>query len=383
MTDAMTQDMIATDAMIQGMIQTIMEWAKNAMTEGQKVTPRDYKEHFPDIMRWGKEDRKKLKEGIENWLTDIQITDMVKTIIEWTNTKYINVENVTPRDYKEQFPDIMRWGKEDREKLSDRLEQWLKDEPKNARKNRRDRNSRHAKKIAEGKKVTVELTPEEAAAKKAAALEHKRKRDKERRKNIKKISERVKTLDSVLNPYMHHLLQTLAEPEDDIIPDCILLRDLLALANDQKYPSIDVNDYQEWISERFKCFNQHFPLTIRFMMENFPTSDKDVENVQNLMQQVSASTSTPGNVFANPTARDDNVSDSSCDSDDSGSDEDAPVAKKARVYHLSDVGSDSGSDSEDKPTPRTPVTPGGPYSRSVSPARSPVVWYDRADSPGY
>ena len=398
MTDKESQKIIVTDEEIQKMYESIMNWAQ---AQGlNSFTAREYKTHFEDIKHWEKTCRKKLLQLIEKppiIATDEEIQKMSESIIIWANNKHVNVENVTHNDdpsfYGAHFDEIKGWDGKSQEKLSDSLLKWLKDEDPKARKNRRGRNSRHANKIAEGKKDRVELTPEEAAAKKAAAKEHKNKRARENREKIKKISERVKTLNSVLNPYLHWLLKRLAEPEDDNIPDYILLQDLLGLAQDHNYPSIDRKDYQEWISERLECFKPHIELTTRFMVEKFPTSDKDLENVQTLMQQVSASTSTPGNVFANPTARagnvsdsscdsDGNVSNSSCDSDDSGSDEDAPVAKKARVPGA------GGSYSKDKsplstpgtpPTPVTPptplgfpVTPGGPYSRSVS--RSPLAW---------
>ena len=577
MTDAMIQNITVTEAMIQGMVETIKEWAKNAMPEGQKLTPNDYKAHFPDIMRWEKKDRKKLKEGIENWLTDMDIEGMREAIHKWAYTKCIQLEAITPNDYKAEFPEIKDWDKVLQKRLKKKMIQWLEDEPPTHAKNRKNNTTRRANTLANkdsvqltpeqaaakiakakkdvveltpeqaaakerkrvtdraykermkekkalgianggvSKKETVKLTPEQAAAKKAAAKERKRETDrayKERmkekkalgianggvskketvkltpeqaaakkaaanerkRENAKKLKECIReekneieelVINSdVLNELVH--LMVINIKEEDTEDDTVLVRDLFRMAEEDriKHEAIEClrrkgvktfryfrrdQIFESWVLAKIRCFNQTKIVDTEFMNTNFPISDPVVYN-----QQVASDTSAGCDVSANPSVHGDNVSDSSCDSDEdehlsdvdedehlSDSDKDEPVAKKDEDERLSDVGSDSGcesdgdgivvtpemrynSDDDDDDAPasdsgcesdgdgivvtpemrynsdddddedapacdsgcesdgdRIMVTPGAPYSRSVSPARSPAEWYDRPDSPGY
>jgi hypothetical protein len=451
---------------------------------------------------------------IRKIMTNTKVDDMIGSIIKWANDKYIHVEDITPKVYKKEFPEINDWEKDDQKQLNNGLVQWLADEPQKVRKNRRGRNNRHAAKIATAKKDTVELTPEQAAAKEAAAKEREREtdnagkkrqheadaldimdsgvskkakvtrspeeeeklrkmrerdsarrlaqkaakaleieldiatggeaektkkptieldpkaaakarknqKDKERRKKQKIIKDRVKSLDLHLNPRMHYLLQKIADPDDENVPECILVQELEALAMEQQCPFVDRNHYQEWISEKFKCFDPRRQVNTRFMVENFPISDTVVENVQDYSQQVAACTSalsdnvsdssresdgsireqvkfpisdkvvenvqdcsqqvTAGTsaldqvkfpisdmdvenvqdcsqqVAAGTSALSDNVSNSSCQSNGSSSPQASPRTPWNSDYEMSDANSDIDSDSSLSATPRTPRTPG-------------------------
>jgi hypothetical protein len=413
----MIQDITATDAMIQGMIETIMEWAKNAMPEGQKITPGDYKAHFPDIMRWEKEDRKKLKEGIENWLTDMDIQGMRDAIHQWAHSECIQFEEITPNAYKAQFPEIKDWEEASQKRLKQAMIQWLEDEDATHAKNRKWNNKRRARTIA--KKNSVGLTPKQATVKKAAAKESKCKTDKagEKRqheadaidikdsgvskkpkvertpkqeealmkrrdrdcarrlaqkvekdlekeldiahaKEIAVVEEELKPFKGILNRFMHEVFEKLISikksSEED--PNDIWPFEVKNLADDMKEIAIqnlsekNISLYNErpldelydlLVTDTFEKIDMCEQVDTDFMNNNFPISDPWVYK-----QQVASGTSAGCDVSANPSAHGDNVSDSSCDSD-----EDERL-----------------SDSEDKSPPRTPVTPGGPYSRSVSPA---------------
>ena len=432
------------------------------------------------------------------------------------------MDRMTWDEVKEKFEEINGWNKENQKALKKALKKWVNEETPSERSNRKTRERRHAAKIANGgvskketvkltpeeaaakeaaakerkretdraykerkkeqkalqianggvsKKETVKLTPEEAAAKKAAAKERKRETDKaykerkkeqkalqianggvskketvkltpeqaaakkaadneRKRENAKKLKECIRgekneieelVINSgVLNQLVHLMVKKIKEEDTEI--DTVLMRDLFGMAEEDhiKHEAIEClrregvktfryfrrdQIFESWVSAKIRCFNQTKIVDTDFMNTNFPISDPRVYN-----QQVVSDASAGCDVSANPSAHGDNVSDSSCDSDEdehlsdvdedehlSDVDEDEQLPDVDEDEQLSDVGSDSGCESDgdrivvtpgaggsyskDKsplntpgtpptprnpPTPRTPVTPGGPYSRCDS-----------------
>ncbi len=342
--------------------------------------------------------------------TDAMIQDMIEAIHKWAHSECIQLEGLTPIAYKAQFPEINDWEKASRKRLNQAMVQWLLDEDKIHAKNRKWNNKRRAKTMAN--KNSVGLTPKQATVKKATAIKDsgvskkptvertpkqeealmkRRERDRARRlaqkvekdlqkeldiahdKEIAVVEEELKPFKGILNRFLHEVFEELISikksKEEDV--NDIWPFEVKNLADDMKeiaiqhlsekkislYNKRPLDElYDLLVADAFEEIDMCEQVDTDFMNNNFPISDPWVYK-----QQVASGTSAGCDVSANPSAHGDNVSDSSCDSD-----EDERL-----------------SDSEDKSPLRTPVTPGGPYSRSVSPARSPVVWYDRADSPGY
>jgi len=294
------------------------------------------------------------------------------------------------------------------------------------------------------KKPTIELTPEQAAAKEAAAKERetdkagkkrqheadaldikdsgvskkpkvertpkeeealrkRREKDAERRvakkaaealekeldivhaKEVAEVEKELAPLQGILNKFMHEVFENLIikkSGEED--PYDILPFELKNMAYDMKeiaFENLNKQDISRFnkrpldelldllVQDIFETIDMRKQVDTDFMNNNFPISDPWVYK-----QQVASDTSAGCDVSANPSAHDNNVSDSSCDSDEnahlSDSDKHERVAKKDEGERLSHVGSDSGCESDGDPIVVTPGA-GGSYSKDKSPLRTP------------